>query len=60
MNSDKALVWSSVMRLILALNIIYEENSIIVHREESRPVKFYLEDLVIADRLLKKALRLLF
>ena len=60
MNSDKALVWSSVMRLILALNIIYEENSIIVHREESRPVKFYLEELVIADRLLKKALRLSF
>ena len=56
MNSDKALVWSSVMRLILALNIIYEENSIIVHKQESRPVQFFLKELVIADRLLKKAL----
>ena len=58
MNSDVAKVRSSVIRLVQALNNIYEENSIIVHKQESRPVKFSLEELVIADRLLKMALRL--
>ena len=58
MNSDVAKVRSSVLRLVQALNNIYEENSIIVHKQESRPVKFSLEELVIADRLLKMALRL--
>ena len=56
MNSDVAEVQSSVIRLVQALNSIYEENSIIVHKQESRPVQFFLKELVIADRLLKKAL----
>ena len=59
MNSDVAKVRSSVLRLVQALNNIYEENSIIVHKQESRPVQFFLKELVIADRLLKKALWLL-
>ena len=56
MNSNVAEVQSSVIRLVQALNSIYEENFIIVHKQESRPVQFFLKELVIADRLLKKAL----
>jgi hypothetical protein len=50
MGKDADKIRSNVRRLIQALNEIYEENSIIVHKKQANPVKFFLEDLVIADR----------
>ncbi len=49
MNEDVPTIRSAVIRLVQALNAIYEENSIVVHRKQPNPVKFSLEDLVIAD-----------
>ena len=50
MGSDKSKVQSSVLRLVQALNVIYDENSIIVHKNDYKSVKFSLQELVIADR----------
>jgi len=49
MDKDDATIRSAVIRLVQALNAIYEENSIVVHRKQPNPVKFSLEELVIAD-----------
>jgi hypothetical protein len=37
------------MRLVQALNVIYDANSIIVHKKQSKRVEFSLDELVIAD-----------
>ena len=49
MGKDQDYIQSAIIRMVQALNEIYEENMIIVHRKQPNPVKFSLEELVIAD-----------